>query len=321
MFLSFQTNPYICIKNLLKMSFLRRLYLSIAKKFKHVLPIHKYVAIQYEYYNRKKIDIYHPVEFNQKIQWLKAFYHPPILHQLVDKYEVRAYVEEKIGREYLIDFVALYDKLSDVDFEALPQQFVMKVVHGCGYNLIVPDKQQLNIRKAKLKLLKWTNKDQYRRSGKEWAYKGVKPRILVEKFMKEPGKDSLNDYKFYCFNGKPKFVEVHLDRREYHKSSFYDLNFEQLPFWDVSEDHKIKTPLEKPEKFDEMVVLAEKLADRLPFVRVDFYYVDNQIKFGEMTFYPGDGRADFQPDKYNKILGDMIELPEIPEGKNEITVY
>lgn len=304
------------------MTFLRRSYLAIAKKFKHFLSARQYVTIQYEYYNKKKINIYQPVEFNQKIQWLKAFYHPPILHQLVDKYAVRSYVAEKIGAQYLNGFIAIYDKVSEIDFESLPQQFAMKVVHGCGYNLIVPDKSKLNIVQAKWKLLKWTNKDQYRRSGKEWAYKGVKPRILVEQFMKQEGRDSLNDYKFYCFNGKPQFVEVHVDRYQNAKSSFFSLdNFEQLSFRDVPQEQLVQEQLEKPERFDEMVALAEKLADRLPFVRVDFYYVDDTIKFGEMTFYPGDGRADFQPEKYNKILGDMLQLPKIPEGKKEITEY
>lgn len=299
----------------------RRIYLHIAKKFKRVMPIPQYVAIQYEYYNKKKIDLKNPTEFNQKVQWLKAFYHPPILHQLVDKYAVRSYVEEKIGANYLNECISIHDRVSDINFEELPNRFVMKVVNGCGYNIIVPDKSQLNIRKAKLKLLKWVNKDQYKRSGKEWAYKGVKPRIMVEKFMEEIGHSSLKDYKFYCFNGKPKFVEIHLDRNTDHKSSFYDLNFQQLPFRDVEEHETIQTSIEKPEQFEEMILLAEKLADKLPFVRVDFYYFENRIVFGEMTFYPGDGRADFQPEEYNKILGDMLELPKIPLGQKDITNY
>lgn len=285
------------------------------------MPIPQYVAIQYEYYNKKKIDLKNPTEFNQKVQWLKAFYHPPILHQLVDKYAVRSYVEEKIGANYLNECISVHDRISDINFEELPNRFVIKVVNGCGYNIIVPDKSQLNIRKAKLKLLKWVNKDQYKRSGKEWAYKGVKPRIMVEKFMEEIGHSSLKDYKFYCFNGKPKFVEIHLDRNTDHKSSFYDLNFQQLPFRDVEEHETIQTSIEKPEQFEEMILLAEKLADKLPFVRVDFYYFENRIVFGEMTFYPGDGRADFQPEEYNKILGDMLELPKIPLGQKDITNY
>lgn len=303
------------------MSFSRRLYLSFIRKFRRFMSIESYLTAQYEYKNKKPIDIRNPVEFNQKIQWLKAFYHPPILHKLVDKYAVREYVAEKAGKQYLNEFIALYDKRSEIDFTALPNQFVMKVVHGCGYNIIVPDKSKLNVCKAKLKLFKWTNKDQYQRTHKEWAYKGVKPRIMVEAFMQEEGKSCLSDYKFYCFNGKPKFVEYHLDRHENHLSAFYDLDFQPLEFRDVSEDELITQKVDKPARFEEMIEVAEKLADRLPFVRVDLYHVNEKIIFGEMTFYPGSGSADFHPEKYNKILGDMLELPKIPEDQKEITDY
>lgn len=300
---------------------IRRIYLMGMRKFKRFLPIKTYVALQYEYLNGKPIDIYNPVEFNQKIQWLKAFYHPPILHQLVDKYAVREYVAEKAGKQYLNEIIGIYDTLADIDFAALPNQFVIKVVHGCGFNLIVPDKSQLNLFKSKLKLFKWVNKDQYQRSHKEWAYKGVKPRLLIEKFMQEEGSNSLCDYKFYCFNGKPKFVEVHLDRHTNHLSAFYDLDYNPLPFRDVSEDELITQPIEKPKHFAQMLEVAEKLADKLPFVRVDLYYVNEKIIFGEMTFYPGSGSADFEPKEYNKILGDMLRLPNLKAGAQEITTY
>lgn len=285
------------------------------------MSIESYLSAQYEYRNKKPFDIHNPVEFNQKIQWLKAFYHPPILHKLVDKYAVREYVSEKVGEKYLNEITAIYDTLSEVNFNTLPNEFVIKVVHACGYNLIVPDKTRLNFFKARLKLFKWTHRDQYQRTHKEWAYKGVKPRIMVEKFMREAGKEALTDYKFYCFNGKPKFVEVHLDRHTKHLSAFYDLDFSPLPFRDVPDDELIKQEIKKPEHLKEMIEVAEQLADKLPFVRVDLYYVNEKIIFGEMTFYPGGGSADFQPEEYNKILGDMLELPKIPEGKKEITEY
>lgn len=297
---------------------LRRLYLSILKKFKHIMPIKTYVGIQYEYTRGRPLDLNNPVELNQKIQWLKAFYHPPILHTLVDKYAVRQYVEEKAGKQYLNELIAVYDNMSEINFDALPEQYVMKVVHGCGYNLIVPDKHKLNLLKAKLKLFKWTHKDQYQRSHKEWAYKGVKPRIIVEKFLQQEEGGDLIDYKFYCFNGKAEFVEVHHDRNHHHLSSFYDLNYQQLPFRDVSEEHMIKGDIKAPERFSEMVDVANKLAGNLPFVRVDLYYVNKQIVFGEMTFYPGSGTADFYPPEYNKLLGDKLTLPRIPTGEKEI---
>lgn len=303
------------------MLFLRRLYLSVIRKFKRFISIERYLVAQYEYRNNRILDLNNPVEFNQKIQWLKAFYHPPILHTLVDKHAVRDYVKEKVGEKYLNEMIAIYEKRSDIDFDVLPDQFVMKVVNGCGTNLIVPNKSELNTTLAKLKLFKWVNRDQYKNSHKEWAYKDIKPRIMVEKFIKEGDKLSLNDYKFYCFNGKPKFVEVHLDRYNNHKSSFYDLDFKPLPFRDVEECELIPTQLEKPRHLQEMIDVAEKLADKLPFVRVDLYYVNENIIFGEMTFYPGSGSVDFQPEEYNKILGDMLVLPKIPNGKRDITEY
>lgn len=305
------------------MTSLRDIYLSFIRKFKRFMSAEAYLTAQYEYKNKKPIDIRNPVEFNQKIQWLKAFYHPPILHKLVDKYAVREYVEEKVGKQYLNEFIAVYDKLSEVDFESLPNQFVMKVVHGCGYNIIVPDKSKLNVFKAKLKLFKWTNKDQYQRTHKEWAYKGVKPRILVEKFMQEEGEITLKDYQFYCFNGKAKLIEMHIERNSKHYYPLLDLDFKPLPFgFKLAPGEGIfNEQLDKPKHFEEMIEVAEKLADKLPFVRVDLYSLGEKIIFGEMTFYPGSGSEEFQPDEYNKILGDMLELPKIPEGRKEITQH
>ncbi|EGJ72368.1 glycosyltransferase [Bacteroides coprosuis DSM 18011] len=298
----------------------RKLYLGILKKMKF-LPPHKCVKYYYEYYTSQKYNDKNPIRFNEKIHWYKTHYHPAILNQLVDKYAVREYVKEKIGEQYLNACLGIYEDINDIDFDALPDQFVIKGVHGYGFNLIVSDKSKLNVRKAKLKLYKWKRRNQYYRGGLEWAYKDVKPRFLVDKFMAEAARGSLTDYKFYCFNGKPKFLEVHLDRREDHKSGFFDLDFKLLPFRDVDESMWIQSPITKPTNFDEMVHLAEVLADRFPFVRVDFYSINGKTIFGEMTFYPGDGRYEFIPDEYNYKLGEMFVLPKLPKGETEITEY
>lgn len=302
------------------MSFLRKIYVSMMKRCKF-LPIHQYVGFYYEYYTGKRYNDENPVEFNEKIQWYKAHYHPKILNQLVDKYAVREYVREKIGGHYLNECLGFYNTPSEIDWDALPEKFVIKGVHGYGFNLIVPDKSKLNKHKAKYLLNKWFRKNQYYRGGLEWAYKDVKPRFIVEKYLDELGRNSITDYKFYCFGGEPKFLEVHLDRKDKHQSSFYDLNFNKLPFRDVPEVNTIKEPLSMPENFEEMKQIARKLADRFPFVRVDMYSINGKIIFGEMTFYPGDGRYNFVPDEYNKIIGDMFELPMLPTGQIEITSY
>jgi len=283
------------------------------------LPAKIYIPYMYEYFTGKKLDLYNPIEFNQKIQWYKVFYQPEELTNLVDKYSVREYVKEKIGEQYLNELYHVYDKVAEINFDELPNEFIIKATHGCGYNLIVNDKSTINKFKTKLLFHKWLNTSQYYRTGKEWAYKNIKKRLIVEKLLNEEGQPSLIDYKFYCFNGKPKFLGIYVDRAKTVKNGFYDTDFNKLPFSNKKNENTIDTDIEKPSTFEEMILLSEKLADKFPFVRVDFYSIKGKITFGEMTFYPGDGRRDFTPEKYNTIIGDYLKLPEIPKGKKRIT--
>jgi hypothetical protein len=283
------------------------------------LPQRIFLPLLYEYYTGKKLNLDEPVEFNQKIQWLKALYQPKILNQLVDKYGVRAYVIEKIGKEYVNELYGVYDSFSEINFQDLPEKFVLKAVHASSYNVIITDKSELDLKVLKRKIKKWQSANQYYRTGQEWAYKDVAPKLIAEKYLKNDERDSLTDYKFYCFDGKPEFLEVHLDRAQNHKRAFYNFNFERLPFRYVSEEKSISEKIKKPETLEKMISLSEILAENFPFVRVDFYSVSGKIIFGEMTFYPSDGRKDFHPDKYNKIIGDLMVLPKIPKGENKIT--
>lgn len=297
---------------------LKRFKLRMLRKMTFLPPI-KYAKYSHEYYTGKKLDLKNPKEFNEKIQWYKVFYHPKKLNQLVDKYAVRAYVEDKIGSKYLNEFYGIYKSFSEINFDKLPNQFVVKATHASSYNLIVKDKSTLNKKKVRLLFKKWLRTNQYYRTGQEWAYKDVLPRLLVEKFLKENGQTSLIDYKFYCFNGVAKFLEIHLDREDDHKRAFYDLDFKKLPFRNVSLKQSIDKELIKPATFEEMIALSEKLADKLPYVRVDFYSIKDKIIFGEMTFYPSDGKKDFYPEEYNKSLGDLFNIPNLSMGENEIT--
>lgn len=281
------------------------------------LPQDVYVKINYEYYSGRKLDYNNPVTFNDKIQWLKVFYHREILHQLVDKYAVRDYVKEKVGSQYLNELYAVYNKPAEVDFEKLPNQFVLKGVHGFHLNLIVKDKNKLNLKKTNYLLNKWMLKDHYR-NGKEWAYKNVKPRIIAEKYLEEFGKDVVNDYKFFCFNGKPKYILVYMERDLQDLRCYYDLNWKKLPFT-IEKNNLFEGEVEKPVNLNEMIVVALKLAQDFPFVRVDLYNINSKVLFGEMTFYPNDGRKKYIPNEYNKIIGDYLELPKIPEGQKVIT--
>jgi hypothetical protein len=298
------------------MNFLKKSVLGIAKKFKF-LPPELYARIYFEYYYERKLDLDNPVEFNEKIQWLKVYYHPPILNKLVDKYEVREYVKEKIGDQYLNEILALYSSVAEVDFDQLPSQFVLKTTHGYNNNIIVRDKATLNLRKSKLRLYKWMSRNQYYQGGQEWAYKDITPRIIAEKYLPEIDNNGVSDIKFYCFNGTPEFIEVTIQVESVAHRSYFD------PHWNTLEMERMQQPnygkkLQKPKNLEKMVELAGKLANKFPFVRVDLYNIDGKILFGELTFYPADARYPFYPEKYNKIYGDKIKLPRIPEGKKEI---
>src|SRR5690625_734038 len=296
---------------------MNRFFLGIIKKMKY-LPPPLYVKYYYAYYTGKKLDLKNPVKFNEKIQWMKVYYQPDILTKLVDKYHVRDYVKKKIGSKYLNELIAVYDHAKEVKFDALPKQFVLKGTHGCHFNLIVPDKAQLNKLKARFLMHKWMRKNQYYRGGLEWAYKNVKPRIIAEAFLKEKGKTGLNDYKFFCFNGEPLFVQVDVEIEANIHRRFYDMQWNPLPFAKSQKVPSLKEDIQMPLAFEEMKAIARKLADKFPFVRVDLYAIREKIIFGELTFYPSDGRSEFIPEKYNRIWGHKIKLPAIPEGQKVI---
>lgn len=298
---------------------IRRFIARTVRKMRF-LPSKTYVKYHYEYFSGKKLNLKNPQEFNEKIEWYKVFYRPKILNRLADKYEVRSYVEEKIGKQYLNELYGIYDNGNDINFETLPDQFVVKANHTNSQNLIVKNKKTLDKNKAIKLFNKWLSKNQYYKKGQEWAYKDIKPKLVIEKFLKENDRNTLVDYKFYCFDGQPKFIDVHMDREEEHKQGCFDLDFNLLPFGKSKNYKTIPSDIEKPSNLSEMVNLAEKLADKLPFVRVDFYSVNGKSIFGEMTFYPADARKDFYPDEYNKIIGDYFKLPKLKNGQ-PITEY
>lgn len=286
---------------------LRKLYLGLLKKFRPFLSPSNFLKIYHEYYTGKKLDLDAPKEFNEKIQWLKLNYQRPILTKLVDKYEVRAYVSDKIGTQYLNELYGVYEKAADVNFDILPEQYVIKGTHGYNQHLIVKDNRDLNRRKARLKFIKWLNQNQYYRGGMEWAYRDAPPRLIAEAYLEEEGKAAPTDYKLYCFNGQVHLAQVDLDRGGDHRKGYFTPGWEYVPM----QQGKVRSDLQmdSPEALEEMIRLAEVLAADLPFVRVDFYYIKERIIFGEMTLYPGDGRQDFYPQHYNRYFGDLLKLP------------
>lgn len=254
-----------------------------------------------------KIDLDNPKTFNEKINWLKLNYKNPILTKCADKYAVREYVKEKIGEEYLIPLLGVWNSPDEIDFDKLPNQFVLKVNWGCGQNIIVKDKSKLNIEETKQKLRKWIlpESNAYY-SGFEWSYKDISPKIVAEEYLQQLDGD-LYDYKFLTFNGKVKVILIVSDRFYNKYMNWYDKNFNLLPF--NRPDRKNSSEIEiNKELFDKMSALSEKLSGDLPFVRVDFYLVKDKIYFGEMTFYPSCGFGIFEPEEWDKNLGDLLDL-------------
>lgn len=303
----------------MKISENRKKLYRVLKNFRF-LPVSMLLKFRHGAYTGKKLNLENPVEINEKKNWLKLYYHPPILTQLADKYAVRSYVSEKIGPAYLNELYGIYRCVEEIDFEALPDQFIIKATHGCRKNLIVRDKAGLDLKRTKKILREWLKYDQYKKVGFEWAYKNIRPGIVIEKILVEAGKRFLTDYKFVCMNGKCVYTQVIMDWNGKEVQGNFNKEFELQEF-NTRNREPFSGLMEKPALFSKMWDLAEILAGHFPLVRADFYLLDQQIIFGEMTFYPGDGKYDFYPDRYNKIIGDMLELPNLGKDRKEIVEY
>lgn len=272
------------------------------------LPDKMYIKLYYFAKFKHFCNLKNPQTFNEKIQWLKLNDRKPIYSKLVDKYEVRKYIEKKIGKEYLVPLYGIWEKFDDIDFDKLPQKFVLKCTHDSGGVVICKNKKNFDKKLAKETIEKCLNHNFYY-IAREWPYKNVKPRIIAEKYLENKGTtEDLKDYKFMCFNGKMKCCFVCFERDENNDPliNIYDSEWNKMPFQRKNEgSNRI---LEKPNKYEKMIELAEILSKEMPFARIDFYDVDDKIYFGEITLYPAGGFKRFDPDEYDKILGDWLEL-------------
>ena len=253
--------------------------------------------------------IEHPKTFNEKIQWLKLYDSTPIKTRLADKYLVREWVKEKIGEKYLAPLLGVYDRFEDIDFNQLPNQFVIKCNHGCGYNIVVEDKSQLDHADAKRKVDRWMRENYAFKCGFELYYRNIVPKILIEPYITNDGQN-LYDYKFWCFNGEVKYMQFRDDFSANLKMVFYDLDWERQPF---CYDHPLyEKELAKPDNFDEMVQVAKMCCQGFPFACVDIHRLnDGTIKFGEITFTHSSGIGRWNNEKYNFMLGELIKLPSL----------
>jgi hypothetical protein len=286
-----------------------RLSYFSAKGFADWIPADRFLKAKYRKRMGRELNLENPTTYTEKLQWLKLHDHRPEYTTMVDKYAVKDYVAGKIGAKYVIPLLGVWDRAEDIDFDALPDRFVLKNTHDSGGLVICKDKSKLDIPAARQKLGKFLKRNYYDQN-REWPYKNVKPRIIAEEYMEDTRQGELRDYKFFTFGGEPKvlYIAQGRGRGEDTVADFFDMDFNHLPF---TIDHEMApVPPEKPENFELMKKLAAALSAGTPQLRVDFYEVDGKVYFGEMTFFHCSGMAPFHPESWDKTFGDWVRLPE-----------
>lgn len=283
---------------------------KFAKKIRYALrflPDEFYIQLNYFAHFKKFANLKKPITYNEKLNWLKLHDRNPLYTTLVDKYEVKEYVSKLIGGGYSVPTLGVWSSVDEIDFDSLPNQFVLKCTHDSEGLVICRDKKELDIFSVKEKL-SVALKQNFYYIGREWPYKNVKPRIIAEKYIEDHRDGELRDYKFFCFNGEPKAMFVASDRAiGKTKFDYFNLDFDHL---DIMQKYpNASTPRRKPDTFDEMKKLSRILSKGFAHVRVDFYEVDGKLYFGELTFYHFSGFMPFRPAMWDKKFGDWISLP------------
>lgn len=275
-----------------------------------VVPTVPYLKIVYRVKTGRRLNLKHPVGFNEKLNYLKLHDIHPEYTDFVDKYEVRKIVAERLGKEYLFPLIGVWDNFDDIRFSELPEEFVIKCSHDSGSAKIVRNKSEINIEELRSFYRSRLHLNAYN-LGREYPYKNVKPRIIVEKYMCDENGNAPSDYKFFCFNGEPRFLFVATDRETNVTHTVFDMKFNRVPVNYVHEPVSYK--IKKPSLFDEMKDVARKLSKGMRFARIDLYEVNDRIYFGEYTFFPAGGFYLFHPLKWEKKFGDFLEIDDIYE--------
>ena len=281
------------------------------------LPDKPYLQLAYWGQMGKNIDLDNPQTFNEKLQWLKLYDRNPRYHSLVDKYELKQYIAEKIGSEYTIQTLGLWNNVDEIPFDQLPNEFVLKCTHDSGSIIICQNKKDFDINAAKKKLTHHMKKSTYW-LGREWPYKGITARIIAEPYLKdtrvhkqENQIKGLSDYKVHCFDGRPKVILVCKERfsEEGVTEDFFDVQWNRLSVKRPDTGNS-KENIPCPEKLEEMLSISKVLSKGIPFVRVDFYLVNQQLYVGELTFFPASGLKGFLPASFDEEMGTWLILPE-----------
>lgn len=272
----------------------------------------KFIKKKYELIFGKPLDLDNPITFNEKLQWLKLHDRNPMYSLLVDKYRVKEFVSNVLGPDYIIPTLGVWKNAEDIDFNDLPNRFVLKCNHNSGLGMYICKDKTLLVDNDFSNIIKGLNKglsENFYLKGREWPYKNVERLIIAEQYMEDSKTNELRDYKFFCFNGKVRFFKVDFNRFIEHRANYYDLAGNLI---DICED--ICPPnkdviIDMPKSLDKMVKYAETLAKGIPFVRVDFYDVNDHIYFGEMTFFPASGFGHFSPCEWDEKIGEMLAIP------------
>lgn len=283
---------------------------TFLNKINKNIPDKLYLTLKYFFKTGKFINWKNPKGYCEKLQWLKLYNRDNNYSELVDKFLVKNYVEKKIGKKYIIPTLGVWDNFDDIEFDKLPNKFVLKCTHDSGGIVICKNKELFDKNKAKI-IIETSLKNNYYYGGREWPYFNIKPRILCETYMEDINDKELRDYKFFVFNGKPTMMFIATDRFDEKEETcfdFYDMDFNHL---DIKNGHPNSSKIiKKPEKFEEMKEMAKILGENFPHVRVDFYQVNGEIYFGELTFFHHSGFVLFEPYEWELKMGDLINLPK-----------
>lgn len=268
---------------------------------------------RYKKRTHKKLDLNNPRSFNEKIQWLKLYWFDPLATRCADKYGVREIVENRCDASILNQLYGVFDSVEQIDFAKLPEKFVLKATHASGFNILCYAKNSIDIKDTKRTMRFWLNNNYYHKS-REWVYRDIKPRIICERLLMDSQGNLPRDYKFFCFDGQPYFIQIDIDRFGMHKRNIYDLDWNLINV-EILFPSSPETIIEKPVHLGRMIEISRKLSNGFPHVRVDLYYIDEQIYFGELTFFHGSGYEPFSPESYNVSFGDLIDIRLLTEKR------
>lgn len=280
--------------------------LRLLMRFKKKTPDEAYIRKQYKKRTGRDLNLENPTLYNEKVQYTKLHFRDPRLKTLVDKYAVRDFVKETIGEKYLTRILGVYNSVSEIPFDELPDKFVMKLTNGSGFNYVCTHKTKKEIKRIKRRFKKWLKLDFYM-LGREWAYKDVPNRILCEEYLESDTTFGLNDYKVFCFDGKAKIIQVDYSRFVDHRRNLYTTDWEFIDER-VAYGNDPEADIPRPENLEEMIACAERLSATFPHVRVDFYSIGPRLVFGEMTFYHGAGYLRFENPEFEEKMGSYWQL-------------